>query len=218
MLKVWLEKIFLENSDDVLVKALRDGWNPENMMEHAIPSLSTDGVGGEAYDGYRFGLTSACADVVIVQEVDGEPKVPMILRAKPPFGKCWWIMGGAIFNYRSVHQFVSWKAVKETGLFQGSIEDFINESDSNFGITVVGLLGDYRTPADDTEGTGKVCDTINLCYMAVCDPNVELHHDKDHSAVKWFSEEDLKAEDPCGHWYPAHVARRAIQIYKKAMA
>ena len=50
------------------------------------------GVGGEAYDGYRIGCVSQCADVVFVGTRDGRPAVPMIYRTRPPFGKQWWIM------------------------------------------------------------------------------------------------------------------------------
>ncbi len=66
------------------------------------PEATRQGVTGDVYDAYRRGLSSACADVVLVQVKDGVPKVPLIRRARPPFGGYWWIMGGGIFTLRPI--------------------------------------------------------------------------------------------------------------------
>lgn len=185
-----------------------------------IPAAATrTSVPENVYDGYRLGLVSACADVVLVQEQAGVPKVPLIRRAQPPFGNEWWVMGGVVFNYRPIHQLLLYKAFQECGNARMTIDEFVARydlSDSDLfclGVNIVGCLGVCRTVASDMAGTGKVCDTINVCYMAIADPEVPLHHDKDHTAIRWVTMEELMS-DWCGHWYPKWAARKALEIYR----
>ncbi|MDP3735682.1 MAG: hypothetical protein Q8R39_04670 [bacterium] len=37
-----------------------------------------------------------------------------------------------------------------------------------------------------------------------------------HTDVWLATEEELLPENSCGHWYPRHVALRALNIYKRA--
>lgn len=157
--------------------------------------------------------------MALVQEKDGVPKVPLILRGQPPFGGAWWIMGGVVFNLRPMHQFLLFKALGECGIAKMDIDDFVatysltDLSLSCGGVHIVGCLGVCRTVASDMAGTGKVCDTINACYMAIVDPDVPLYHDKDHKGIRWATPEEL-TPDSCGHWYPAWAGLKALQIYQ----
>jgi ADP-ribose pyrophosphatase YjhB (NUDIX family) len=192
--------------------------------EVGIPASATrKGVKVEAYDDYRLGLGAACADTVIVKDVDGTPRVPLIRRAQPPFGGTWWIMGGVIFNFRPVEHFLLWKVHRECGLETCAIDEFVQKYDladdqcSCNGIHMVGYLGFVRTAADDTVDPRKVCDTFNVCGMTVIHGNTqELYHDKDHSAIRWVSMEEL-TPGSCGHWYPEWAARKALEVYNRAL-
>lgn len=219
-----LETLILENDKRVLVRRVEKLLStnivvaqPDAQMNIEIPvSATRKGVAQPVYDNYRLGLVSACADVVIVK--DG--KVPLIRRAQPPFGDTWWIMGGAIFNFRPIHQFLLWKIYRECGLEKCTIDEFItkyNLTDDQYscdGVHFVGYLGVARTAADDTTDPSKVCDTLNVCGMAVLTTTKTLYHDKDHSAIRWVGREDLR-DDPnlCGHWYPQWAAQKALDIY-----
>lgn len=219
-----LETLILENDNRVLVRrvgAVLSGnffaRRAADMEINIIPVTATrKGVAQPVYDNYRLGLVSACADVVIVK--DG--KVPLIRRAQSPFGDTWWIMGGAIFNFRPIHQFLLWKIYRECGLEKCTIDEFIakyNLTDDQYsceGVHFVGYLGVARTAADDTTDPSKVCDTLNVCGMAVVTTTRTLYHDKDHSAIRWVESEDLKSDpDLCGHWYPQWAAKKALDIY-----
>jgi ADP-ribose pyrophosphatase YjhB (NUDIX family) len=197
----------------------------EGMREVAIPAEATRaGVSRDAYAAGRMGLTSACADVVSV--IPGrDPVVPLIRRTDPPFQGCWWIMGGAVFNGRSLDEFLLWKLFGEGGVFKGNIAEFADRAALNpvnptyEGASMVGYMGTYRTAAEDTEGTDRPpCDTINVCYMALLPPSWEklLDHDKDHSGLRFATRSNLVFEDSCGHWYPRHVALRALWEYETA--
>ncbi len=162
-----------------------------------------------------MGLDSSCADVVLVQERDGVLSVPLIRRAKPPFQGMWWLTGGAIFNYRPVHQFLLWKALKEGGLTTLEIDDFVREkgleddTTSCGGIHIVGCFGVARTAAEDTDGLGLVCDTMNNCYLGIAERDVAFHHDRAHDDIRWVTTDTL---GDLGHWYPEWAARRALDI------
>lgn len=179
------------------------------------------GVGGEHYDGYRLGLAGACADIVLVRD-GAEPAVPMIYRKNPPFGKTWWIMGGAVHNFRAVHHFLLFKALTEGGILKDvkTASEFYVKYDlgaddwSLGGVNIIGLMGLYRTPAEDQAGTGKVCDTINQCYLGLLDHGVDVWHDKDHEQVRWFTWEELANSNM--HWYPKRVAMRALEAFEFA--
>jgi hypothetical protein len=198
------------------------------MQEVIVPSEATrSGVSGDVYAAWRTGLTTSCADVVsvIAGEPGEEPMVPLIRRANPPFKDCWWIMGGAVFNGRSLDEFLLWKLLGEGGVFKGSIAGFANMASLNpenptfEGVSMVGYMGTYRTIAEDTEGTDRSpCDTINVCYMALLPSYWKdmLGHDKDHTALRFATEADLVPKYSCGHWYPRRVALRALQAYKVA--
>lgn len=223
---VVLERIILEAESSPLVNRVRRlltyGPGDLSLVTHhstrVAPGATRSGVTAEAYHAYRTGLASACADVVLVAERDGQPKVPLIRRARPPFGDCWWIMGGVVFNFRPVQQFLLWKAHTECGLTQATIDDFVAEHalhDHTYscgGVHIVGCLGVYRTPAEDTTDPARVCDTINLCYMGIIQGDQEIRYDQDHTNCRWMSAEDLTAGS-CGYWYPEHVARFALGVY-----
>lgn len=223
-----LEKVLFEGDYRSVLRrieaVLRGGTGPkeaDNRLNIRVPvSATRKGVTQPAYDGYRLGLVSACADVVIVK--DG--KVPLIRRAQPPFGGMWWIMGGAVFNFRPIHQFLLWKIYKECGLDTLGIEEFIAKyklTDADYsceGVHFVGYLGCARTAAEDTTDPAKVCDTLNVCGMAMITTKRDLYHDKDHSAIRWVDREDLEKEpNLCGHWYPQWAASKALDVYWDAV-
>lgn len=185
------------------------------------PDATRSGVPGAIYDAYRRGLASACADVVLVKITGDIPAVPLIRRKKPPFQDCWWLMGGSIFTHRPIHQFLLWKALAETGI-EGNVnvEQFVekhnlqDEDCSLAGISIIGCLGVCRTVAEDMEGTGRVCDTINLCYLGLVQREYTLFPDKDHTDVQWLSG---ILPGSCNHWYPEWAARKALAIVNVAV-
>jgi ADP-ribose pyrophosphatase YjhB (NUDIX family) len=228
--RIQLETVFFEHSaidmaaaiDDHALSRRVDVIRPEFGTVDVNPHATRSGVGGEAYDGYRTGLVGACADIVLLR--DGEnPAVPMIYRKNPPFGGTWWIMGGAVHNFRLVHHFLLFKALTEGGILKDvkNASEFYAKYDltaddwSLGGVNVIGLMGLYRTPAEDQTGTGKVCDTINQCYLGLLDQGTEVWHDKDHDQVRWFTFKDLlEASDM--HWYPRRVAMLALEAFEYA--
>lgn len=130
-------------------------------------------------------------------------------------------MGGVVFNFRPIEQFLLWKAHTECGLTKATIDEFVtahsltDHAYSCGNVCIVGCLGTYRTPAEDTIDSTRVCDTINLCYMGVLTGNQEIRYDTDHTNARWMDTEDLTAGS-CGYWYPEHVAREALAIYTRA--
>lgn len=240
MTQVHLEQSLFEHSINDLAQGTHSvRWNkaPESRIRPSFvpveinPSATRSGVGGEAYDAYRLGLAGACADIVLVRGGPNPISVPMIYRKRPPFGKTWWIMGGAVHNFRSIHHFLLFKALTEGGIVQVPVEfqkdgskaaqwfyDKYPLGDNDWslqGVNVVGLMGCYRTPAEDQAGTGKVCDTLNLCYLGVLDPGVEVWHDRDHEEVRWFDMDQLTYSNM--HWYPKRVATHALLAYKSSL-
>ncbi len=231
-----LERIFFETPQKIMVAAIRNSlafqkdctardYEQNSCSEYIhIPNDATrSGVLTESYDGYRLGLMSACADVVCVRETDEKLEVPLIARARPPFRDGWWMQGGAIFNFRSVPQFLLWKLFRESGNFEGSIEEFVEKyhlDDAALecnGVQLVGKpLGIYRTTAEDSM-PGKVCDTLNLAYLALWPTKLSFGHDKDHTSLRWVTLAELEANpNLCGHWYPQCLAMRALQIVGRA--
>lgn len=225
---VLLEHVIVEGPDEPLIQRVRvilsgpvqrTGAPIRHFRTRIAPGATRAGVPAEDYHRYRKGLASKCTDIVLVAERDGQPKVPLIKRARPPFGDCWWIMGGVVFNYRPMQQFLLWKAHTECGLTSATMEEFIAEHEladdaySCGNIHVVGCLGEYRTAAEDTDDHERVCDTVNSCYMGIILGDQEIRYDKDHTNARWASDRDI---EPCGHWYPEHVARRALTIYGRA--
>lgn len=227
-----LERIFFETPQETMVTAVRDSlacrngrltrdYEQRSFSEHIrIPKDATrHGVPVEAYDRYRLGLVSACADVVCVRDTGGKLEVPLISRAKPPFQGGLWMQGGAIFNFHSVPQFLLWKLFRESGNFQGSIEEFVEKYHLDDialecnGVKLVGKsLGVYRTVAEDSM-PGKVCDTLNLAYLVLWPADLPFGHDKDHAMLRWVTLPDLERDpDFCGHWYPQRLATRALEI------
>ena len=165
----------------------------------------------------------ACADIVLVQDREGEISVPLILRSQPPFKGCFWPQGGGIFNGRSVSEFLLWKASRELGLHNKTIDVFAKESPfsntdvvhvcKEYGISIMDIMGVARTTAEaDDNAPDDVCDTVNLCYIGILDSNASVSHDKDHSQVKFFTREELVDSNPCGHWYPRWAALKAIDV------
>lgn len=205
-----IEKNITELGDNLIKKFSQDLL----LITKPYIKISRDRLSVSTYKLYRSKLTSACADAVIIEN----GKVPMILRAKPPFKNCWWVMGGTILTLYPVKQFLLWKVAKECGLTSLSIEQFItqnnlrDDSDSCMDITIVTLIGVYRTIAEDTEALGTLCDTINLCYLATYNGQQPLYHDSDHTAIRLFDLKDL-VPGVCGHWYPERVARLALEAY-----
>lgn len=232
----FLERVILEVDWEDMILAIRGAKDLQSGLPHNSPAESLplksicvprdatrSGVPAEVYDGYRLGLMSACADVVCVRDTDGKLEVPLISRAKPPFQGGWWVQGGAMHNFRSIRQFLLWKLFRESGNFDGNIEEFVetyhlgDDSLSCDGVRLVGFpLGIYRTSAEDIL-PGKVCDTLNLAYLALWPAGLPFGHDKDHVALRWVTLPELLADkNLCGHWYPQHLATRALQIVAAA--
>lgn len=224
---VALETVIVESPEAPLIALVRSlRRTPDAVRNHLpanhrvvrIPSAATRvGVPGNVYDGYRLGLACACADVVLVREAPGGlPHVPLLRRARPPFEGYWWLMGGAIFNFRPIQHFLMWKVYRECGLEDVEIEEFVQKhalADTQYScedLDIVGCLGVCRTAAEDT--VGKVCDTTNFCYMGIYRGDRELYHDKDHSDIRWVAERDL-TPGSYGHWYPEWAVSRALRIY-----
>ena len=112
----------------------------------------------------------------------------------------------------------------EGGVAQGSIDEMGAPEEAGqlvgktAGLYIIGCLGIYRTAANDTAGTGRPpCDTINLCYMALAPISVQFGHDRDHTDIWLADATELLPEGSCGHWYPRHVALRAVEIYHCAI-
>ncbi|MDP3779169.1 MAG: hypothetical protein Q8R30_03965 [bacterium] len=153
------------------------------------------GVGSVYYNGYRQGLDSACADLVITTCLPvGGPAVLASKRAPGKlFGKKWWMQGGAIHSYRL-------------------IQDFLGErinAEAHVSPQIQGLIGVFRTCADDVLGS-----TINLCYVGyVPYPFLEAAgFDGDHTAVRLLSQIDLNLlPDEERHWYPMYAFAKAIE-------
>jgi hypothetical protein len=227
---VLLETVILEADDQPLIRRtstlLKMGILPvagPKLMPVRVPASATrKGVSGNVYDEYRLGLASACTDAVLVKMVSGNPKVPLIRRAQPPFAGAWWITGGANYTYRPVPHFALWKVHKEYGLDTSDIDEFVtkhglaDDECSYKGVHIIGPIGFVRTAADDTGDPAKVCDTFNLCVLAVIHGNEqELCHDKDHSDIWWMGKHDLEP-GCCGHWYPEWAVRKALGIVQQA--
>lgn len=161
-----------------------------------VPQGITPGVPAEVYNAYRRGRDSACVDIVIVtQRPDGTPAVLLSLR-KPNvcFGGKWWIYGGALQAYRSIHDFISERASTECGVT----------------VEPEALIGVYRTIAEDHIGS-----TMQPCYVSrvpFASAVQKMTTDTGHSAILLFTEREL-AEIPKQerHWYPMRVARLALQ-------
>ena len=230
---VEVEGIILEAPDAVIVAAVKDylmhgkenHLYPQGMKMVKVPEEATrNGVPADAYDAYRFGLMSACADVVCVRDTNGTLEVPLISRARPPFEGGWWVQGGAVFNFRPIAHFILWRLFREAGLWTLGIDEF---SMAYFEKRATGLscrgvrlvvppLGVYRTAAEDSL-PGKVCDTLNVACLTLWSADLPFGHDKDHTALRWVTLPELKANpNLCGHWNPQRLATRALQIVASA--
>lgn len=141
--------ILLENPFIVLAEQRKRARRGESEIhpsyEVALPSPDiTRGVLQTVYEGYRLGLDSACADVVITTILPSG--VPAALLAQRGTGRChagqWWFQGGAIHTYRSILDFLNERAEREIGI-RPAIE---------------GIIGVYRCAASDYVG----------CVLVVC--------------------------------------------------
>lgn len=220
---VALEGIILEQDDRVLIEKLKLCQLIIN-LETIVPvpdDAKRDVVASNVYDEYRLGLSSACADAVCVQSVGDKLVVPLIFRKNAPFGQTWWVVGGAIANFRPVHQFLLWKIFREYGKARQSLAEFvilnnIQETQNQIaGVRIVGCLGVYRTAAEDCL-PGKIADTINLAYLGILPPDFAPLHDCDHCCVKLFDEDAIK-QTSTGHWYPDRLVMRALSIVRRAL-
>lgn len=232
--KVLVERIVMETPDVVLADIVRDyfakgsvtnvfGKYIAGLREIDTPSVATrHGVSPKFYHGYRRGLMSACADVVCVSKRGKELAVPLISRAKPPFQGGWFVQGGAIFNYRLIPQFALWKMLSEAGAIACDMDTFLKVNYPagfwwNGMATILPLpLGVYRTAAEDNL-PGEACDTLNIAYLALLSEGFPFGHDSDHTALRWVTLPELEVNpNLCGHWYPHHLATRALQIVAAA--
>jgi len=159
------------------------------------------GVPQEYYDGYRAGLTSGCADLVVTTRLEnGEPAVLAIRRAKDKsFGGTWYMMGGAIHNYTSIHDFLSWVVEREVGLKNLQPE---------------ALVGLYRTTAED-----YIADALAVCYVVTV-PIEQIREQArpDENHVEWqlFTAEELdKIPQDQQYWHPMHCFRRCLNTMPK---
>lgn len=155
------------------------------------------GVAPDIYDGYRQGLDSACADVVITTHMpDGEARVLAVKRALgKPFGGKWWMQGGAIQSYRLIEDFLVERAERECGVR----------------LVIQALMGVFRTCAEDI-----LASTTNLCYVgyAPYDMVERASVDKDHTAFRLFSAhefyQDTQEHEEEWHWYPKMTFAQAL--------
>lgn len=152
------------------------------------------GVDRSTYDGYRKGLDSACADVVITSRLfDRTPAVLASKRAPGKlFGNKWWMQGGAIHSYRLITDFIVERAEKECGV-RPRIEGFI---------------GVFRICADDLLGS-----TLNLCYVGFVRQSdlAKAQGDIDHKDLRLLTLADIEGlpkEEK--HWYPMLAFQRAL--------
>ena len=154
------------------------------------------GVAQRVYDGYRNGLEGACADIVITARMpkNGTPVVLASRRAMDkPFGRQWWMQGGAVHSYRSLQEFIIERAEKECGV-RPKIE---------------GIIGIFRTCAED-----KLCSTTQICFVGFA-PYEELSHvcvDNDHKEWRLIRLDELLELERYDnfHWYPAVTFERAL--------
>ena len=93
---VALETIIVEKDlpslSTAIAEVLRGGGTyHRDIRQVAVPDEATrGGVSGDVYAAWRMGLTTACADVVcVLPNESGDPVVPLIKRAAPPFKDCW---------------------------------------------------------------------------------------------------------------------------------
>lgn len=193
---VWLETVILENPH------FRHDWQHHRAQPVTVremigvavpPGHRAGGVPQETYLGYRQGLESACADVVIATILkSGRPAVLGLRRSNPPYNGKWYMPGGAIYAYMPYAEFLREKIRKETGL--------------NMNPEV--LLGVYRNNAEDL-----ICSVMALCYAALV-PVETIRTTKPadgHDVWGLFTTDDLDAllvnET---HWYPMHVWRKVL--------
>ncbi|MBI1998854.1 MAG: hypothetical protein HYS73_00785 [Parcubacteria group bacterium] len=228
----FIDMIIVETPDAPLIdlargllvgKSLLESGFTTKLQEVEIPAAATrNGIPQRSYHIYRRGLMSACADVVCVRDVGGRPEVPLISRTKPPFQGGWFVQGGAIFNYRLIPCFALWKLLTEARVIACDMDVFL-ESEFPYGLSWRGMvslvplpLGVYRTAAGDNL-PGEACDTLNIAYLALLSDEFPFGYDSDHTAVRWVTLPELLADSNlCGHWYPQHLAIRALQIVMAA--
>ena len=195
---VSVESVVLENKNLAEDRML--------VREHAVPPCEyavvrvpaghiVGGVDSATYDGYRKGLDSACADIVITTiKPDGQAAVISTKRAKNKMlGGFWWVQGGAMHSYRNLTDFLKDRAEAECGV-QPTIE---------------AVIGVYRTAAEDLLGC-----TTNVCYVGSVEYGElmsQVKFDADHSAWKILTLSDIKGlpSEEC-HWYPMRVFRMAL--------
>ncbi|MDP3771772.1 MAG: hypothetical protein Q8Q94_00140 [bacterium] len=161
------------------------------------PGHRSGGVSPDIYDGYRQGLDSACADVVITTRMpDGEAGFLAVKRALgKPFGGKWWMQGGAIHSYRSIESFLVDRAERECGVSP----------------VIQALIGVFRTCAEDF-----LASTTNLCYVGFAPYHMveRASADKDHIAFHLFSAHEFRGSvythKEEWHWYPIQVFNAAL--------
>jgi len=226
---ILLERVLLEAAIETLIPAVRhqltrsgQSWIIESDSQPVgvPPDAQRGWVSQDIYDAYRLGLTSSCADVVCVQNWKGKLRVLLQLRSKAPFSGVWWMQGGVVPNFRPIPHMLLWRIHAELGLSTEKLAAFVTKNrlaDTDVscrGVTIAGLIGVYRT-TDSLAVDGRVCDTINLCYLAILPGEFDVMFDAAHSATKWVTKKDLGSMPL--HWYTERTVRRAFAIVEQAI-
>lgn len=164
-----------------------------NIPDGQVPN----GVSQEYYEGYRSGLLSACADIVITTTLEnGEPAVLAIKRSpNKSFANTWYMIGGAIQNYASIESFLRHSVKDEVGID---------------GFDIEAMVGAYRTTAHD-----QVADTIALCYVTTIPvekirQNIKVN--QDHTDWKLLTKNDIdKLPNDERFWHPIHCFKKCLE-------
>lgn len=196
MPSLYYEGVLVENPN--LAEALETGqWMPDLSLRAlcTIPQGVENGVPPDVYNAYRRGRDSACVDIVFATHLpNGKPAVLFSFRKKGVcFEEKWWIYGGALQSYCSIHHFISDRAEKECGV-RASPQ---------------ALVGVYRTMSDDAIGS-----TLQPCYATIV-PYEEVRKkkqlDSGHNDVRLFTLEELEQiPEEHKHWYPMRVAKLVL--------
>jgi 8-oxo-dGTP diphosphatase len=113
---------------------------------------------------------SVTVDVVVVAPVDGQPKVLLVKRKKPPFEGCWAIPGGFVEPDEPLYAAARRELREETGAEPAHLEQ----------------LHAFGDPGRDPRGW-----TISVAYLALLDEEKvqawQPRPGSDAEAVGWFA-------------------------------
>lgn len=193
----YTDATFWENPDLVSDWALKRTHFKRFAAPHRLPDDVEVGrfASDEAMREIRLTKNLFSMDVVIATRMpDGTPAV-LLSKRKPTegFGEKWWIYGGSPSAYAHLMPFLAKRAQRECGV----------------PVEPEALIGFYYTSADDhPQSTAQPCYATLVPYEAVV---AKMSTDPNHESVNVFTAADLKKiPEAEQHWYPLHVARRAL--------